>query len=163
MREKIIVLDFGSQYNQLIVRRIRELGVYAELVKHTISADAICADKTIRGIVFSGSPKSVNEDDFYDCDDGIFDLGLPILGICYGMQLLVKKFGGVVTDNHIREYGIGEIEIKLETDLFVGTPVVQSVLMSHGCSVDILGDNFEIIATSTNGAISAIKHVDLNI
>ena len=85
--DKILVLDFGSQYNQLIARRIREMGVFSELLPHTITADEISKMDDVRGIVFSGGPKSVYEKDAFTCDPKLFDLGIPILGICYGMQL----------------------------------------------------------------------------
>ena len=91
--EKIIVLDYGSQYNQLISRRIREIGVFSELKSHKISADEVRAINPI-GIVLSGGPNSVYEEGSFDIDPEIFELGIPILGICYGMQLLTHKLGG---------------------------------------------------------------------
>ena len=93
--EKIIVLDYGSQYNQLISRRIREIGVFSELKSHKISADEVRAINPI-GIVLSGGPNSVYEEGSFDIDPEIFELGIPILGICYGMQLLTHKLGGKV-------------------------------------------------------------------
>ena len=105
--EKIIVLDYGSQYNQLISRRIREIGVFSELKSHKISADEVRAINPI-GIVLSGGPNSVYEEGSFDIDPEIFELGIPILGICYGMQLLTHKLGGKVVpagDAGNREYG----------------------------------------------------------
>ena len=94
--DKILVLDFGSQYNQLIARRIREFGVYSELRSHQLTAEQIRAIPDVKGIVFSGGPKSVCEADAFGCDPKIFDLGLPILGICYGMQLTCLHYGGKI-------------------------------------------------------------------
>ena len=92
--DKILVLDFGSQYNQLIARRIREMGVYSELRPHEITAEQIKAIDGVKGIVFSGGPRSVYEADAFNCDPEIFNLGLPIMGICYGMELTSERFGG---------------------------------------------------------------------
>ena len=94
--DKILVLDFGSQYNQLIARRIREMGVFSELRSHDLTAEQIRAIPGVKGIVFSGGPKSVYEADAFNCDPEIFSMGLPILGICYGMQLTSKFYGGVI-------------------------------------------------------------------
>ena len=108
---KIIVVDFGSQYNQLIVRRIRDLGVYSELVPNTIKPADIKKDKSIVGIVFSGGPNSVFAKGAPKIDKGIFDLGLPILGICYGVQLMSHMFGGKVIPCSKKEYGKTKIQI----------------------------------------------------
>lgn len=94
-QEKIIVLDFGSQYNQLITRRIREFGVYSELHPHTITVEEMKALNPT-GIIFSGGPNSVYDEDAFRADERIFDMGIPILGICYGMQLMTTHFGGKV-------------------------------------------------------------------
>ena len=105
--EKIIVLDYGSQYNQLISRRIREIGVFSELKSHKITADEVRAIRPV-GIILSGGPNSVYEEGSFDIDPEIFELGIPILGICYGMQLLTHKLGGKVLpagDAGNREYG----------------------------------------------------------
>ena len=103
--DKILVLDFGSQYNQLIARRIREFGVYSELRSHQLTAEQIRAIPDVKGIVFSGGPKSVCEADAFGCDPKIFDLGLPILGICYGMQLTCLHYGGKIEKSSTKEYG----------------------------------------------------------
>ena len=134
--EKIIVLDYGSQYNQLISRRIREIGVFSELKSHKISADEVRAINPI-GIVLSGGPNSVYEEGSFDIDPEIFELGIPILGICYGMQLLTHKLGGKVVpagDAGNREYGQSTLT-HTESALFAGTPDEQLVLMSHGDAV----------------------------
>ncbi len=153
MYDTILVLDFGSQYNQLIPRRIREKGVYSELVPHTISAAQIRARPEVKGIVFSGSPKSVYGDDAYLCDPAIFDLGLPVLGICYGMQLLTKMLGGTVGRIPTgREYGKMPVDIVAPSPLFDGLPARQDVWMSHGDRVETLPRGFTLTARSENGA-----------
>ncbi|MEG1461796.1 MAG: gamma-glutamyl-gamma-aminobutyrate hydrolase family protein, partial [Anaerorhabdus sp.] len=102
--EKIIVLDFGSQYNQLITRRIREFGVFSELMSHKITVEEIKEIAPI-GIIFSGGPNSVYDEESFSIDPEIFELGIPILGICYGMQLMTHKLGGVVESAGAPEYG----------------------------------------------------------
>ena len=133
--EKIIVLDYGSQYNQLISRRIREIGVFSELKSHKITADEVRAIHPV-GIILSGGPNSVYEEDSFDIDPEIFELGIPILGICYGMQLLTHKLGGKVVpagDAGNREYGQSKLT-RTTSPLFESTPEEQLVLMSHGDS-----------------------------
>ena len=105
-QEKIVVLDFGSQFNQLITRRIREFGVFSELHPHTITAEEI-KEMNAAGIVFSGGPNSVYDENAFKVDPAIFELGLPILGICYGMQLIAHTQGGKVEGADTREYGRG--------------------------------------------------------
>lgn len=100
---KIIVLDFGSQYNQLIARRIRDFGVYSILKPYDITAREILAMGDVKGIIFSGGPNSIYEEGSFRCDEAIFDLGLPILGICYGMQLISNHFGGLIEPGKIKE------------------------------------------------------------
>ena len=134
--EKIIVLDYGSQYNQLISRRIREIGVFSELKSHKISAAEVREINPV-GIILSGGPNSVYEDGSFDIDPEIFELGIPILGICYGMQLLTHKLGGKVVpagDAGNREYGQSTLT-HTPSALFESTPDEQTVLMSHGDAV----------------------------
>lgn len=153
MANKIIVLDFGSQYNQLIVRRIRDLGVYSELLDNEITAEAIRADKDIAGIVLSGGPNSVYEDDAYHIDQEIFELGLPILGVCYGMQLMAHQNGGVVESHDKREYGLAPINVKEENAITKGLPATYNVWMSHGDQVKAVPEGFEVYASSDNTEI----------
>lgn len=148
MADKIIVLDFGSQYNQLIARRIRELGVYSELHPHTLSLDEIKAFGDVKGIIFSGGPNSVYDKDAFQCDPAIFTSGIPILGICYGMQMTHYMNGGNVKPCEAKEYGRTQIEIKGNSALFKGLPKKQTVWMSHGDQVDVLADGFEVEASS---------------
>ena len=107
--EKIIVLDYGSQYNQLITRRIREFGVFSELLSHRITAEEVKAMNP-KGIILSGGPNSVYDEKAFGIDEKIFDLGIPVLGICYGMQLITYKLGGKVEPAKNREYGKAELQ-----------------------------------------------------
>ncbi len=120
--DMIVVLDFGSQYNQLIARRIREFGVYSELHPHTITLDQIKALGNVKGIVFSGGPNSVYEEDAFKCDPAIFESGIPILGICYGMQMTHYMNGGSVKACQTKEYGRTVIQVETDSLLFKGLP-----------------------------------------
>ncbi len=156
MPDTILVLDFGSQYNQLIARRIREKGVYSILKPHEMSVSEIRAIPGLKGIVFSGGPKSVYAPDAYGCDPAIFDLGVPVLGICYGMQLMSKHFGGTIGRNEAeREYGKMPIEVVAPSPLFDGLPARQDVWMSHGDHVQVLPDGFRLVAKSESGIFAA--------
>ncbi len=148
MADKIIVLDFGSQYNQLIARRIREFGVYSELHPNTLTIDEIKAMGDVKGIVFSGGPNSVYDDNSFKCDPAIFDAGLPILGICYGMQMTHHMNGGNVKACDTKEYGRATIKISNQSLLFDGLPLEQTVWMSHGDQVSKLADGFIVDASS---------------
>lgn len=142
MADKIIVLDFGSQYNQLIARRIREFDVYSELHPHTMSIEEIKALKDVKGIVFSGGPNSVYDKDAFTCDPAIFTSGIPILGICYGMQMTHHMNGGSVMACENKEYGRTQITIDTDSVLFKGLPKKQTVWMSHGDQVASLAPGF---------------------
>lgn len=156
--EKIIVLDFGSQYNQLITRRIREFGVYSELLSHKLTAAEIKAMNP-KGIIFSGGPNSVYDEKAFHIDPEIFELGIPILGICYGMQLMTHVLGGKVEPAKNREYGKAEIAIQnSEKSLFANLPQEQTVWMSHGDLVTAAPAGFEVDATSAHCPISAIRN-----
>ncbi|MGK4179015.1 glutamine-hydrolyzing GMP synthase [Lapidilactobacillus dextrinicus] len=158
--DKIIVLDYGSQYNQLITRRIREFGVYSELLPNTITAAEV---KKInpKGIILSGGPMSVYDEGAFDVDQEILNLGIPVLGICYGMQLLAYKLNGKVESADNREYGKAEITVTdLESPLFKGLPVDQTVWMSHGDLVREVPTGFHVVATSKNAPISSFANDD---
>ncbi len=162
--EKIIVLDYGSQYNQLISRRIREIGVFSELKSHKISAAEVRAINPV-GIILSGGPNSVYEDGSFDIDPEIFELGIPILGICYGMQLLTHKLGGKVVpagDAGNREYGQSPLT-HTTSALFEGTPEEQIVLMSHGDAVTEIPADFVRTGTSADCPYAAIENPDKHI
>jgi GMP synthase (glutamine-hydrolysing) len=158
--QKIVVLDYGSQYSQLICRRVREAQVYAELVPWDRAADALA---TLRpaGIILSGGPNSVYEPGAPDLPDAVLDYGAPILGICYGLQLLAHKLGGKVAPSAEREYGAATVEITGQgtaatSPLFEGLPPSLDVWMSHGDRVERLPDNFIAIAHSSNSPLAAI-------
>lgn len=154
MNDKILVLDFGSQYNQLIVRRIRELGVYSELVPHDISLDKIKQDPSIKGIILSGGPHSVYDQDSFTVPKSLFELDLPILGICYGMQLMAYLLGGYVEGSQHHEFGKTYIDLIDENLLTDGLGKTTSVWMSHGDQVKVLPPFFVCTAKS-----SATEHV----
>lgn len=156
-QEKVVVLDFGSQFNQLITRRIREFGVFSELHPHTITAEEIKNMNAV-GIIFSGGPNSVYDENAFKVDEEIFQLGLPILGICYGMQLMSHTLGGKVEKANAREYGKVEIEVTKESKLFGNLPKNQVVWMSHGDLVTELPEGFETVATSETCPIAAIQN-----
>ena len=156
-QEKIVVLDFGSQYNQLITRRIREFGVYSELLPHTVTAEEL-KKVNATGIIFSGGPNSVYDENAFHIDSAIYDLGVPILGICYGMQLMSQHFGGKVEKASHREYGKAEINVKNATPLFGQLPENQVVWMSHGDHVTVAPEGFEVIATSPSCEVAAMAN-----
>ncbi|WP_308004884.1 glutamine-hydrolyzing GMP synthase [uncultured Lactococcus sp.] len=160
--EKIIVLDYGSQYNQLIARRIREIGVFSELMSHKVTAQEIREINPL-GIVLSGGPNSVYDEGSFDIDPEIFELGLPILGICYGMQLISHKLGGKVESASESEYGVAPIELKAKSELFAHTPETQNVLMSHGDRVVEIPEGFHVVATSPNSPFAAVENTERNI
>lgn len=163
MTDKIIVLDFGSQYNQLIARRIREMGVYSALLPHTIKASEIKVMEGIKGIVFSGGPKSVYDDDAFKVDEEIFNLGLPILGICYGMQLTAKYFKGEILSSPKREYGKMNILIEDKSLLFKDLYDEEEVWMSHGDHVAKIPQGFKLLAKSQNGLVASIANEEKKI
>lgn len=155
--ETIIILDFGSQYTQLIARRIRELGVYCEI--HPFNADlSILHQPQTKGIIFSGGPASVYAKDAPRIDAEILNLGLPVLGICYGLQLLTFLTGGQVDKAEKKEYGLAALEITRESLLFKDIPSKSKVWMSHGDRVLTLGQNFKVIARTQNALYAAIEH-----
>ncbi|MDM5205982.1 glutamine-hydrolyzing GMP synthase [Cytobacillus kochii] len=155
-QEMIVVLDFGSQYNQLITRRIREFGVYSELHPHTITAQEI-KEMNPTGIIFSGGPNSVYGENAFRCDPEIFELGLPIFGICYGMQLMTMHFGGKVEGAKQREYGKAVLKLQNQSKLFADLPEEQVVWMSHGDLVVEAPDGFAIDGTNPSCPVAAIS------
>lgn len=155
-QEKIVVLDFGSQYNQLITRRIREFGVYSELHPHTLTAAEIKALNP-KGIILSGGPNSVYEENAFHCDHDIFNLGVPVLGICYGMQLMTHVFGGKVEKATHREYGKATLKVELQSPLYHQIPEEQVVWMSHGDLVVETPQGFEVDATSPSCPIAGMS------
>ena len=160
--EKILILDFGSQYTQLIARRVREQNVYCRIVRYDISAPRI-QELSPKGIILSGGPSSVYEAGAPQCDPDIFKLDLPILGICYGMQLISKAFGGTVVNVSTREFGRAQLTVNpiAQTDgagLFAGFPSSTQVWMSHGDRVENIADAFVTLAQAGSCPIAAVKH-----
>ena len=151
----ILVLDFGSQYTQLIARKLRESGVYTEVVPYRESLEDIKA-RNPQGIILSGGPASVYAEDAYKPDEGVWELGLPILGICYGMQLITQHFGGEVVAADHHEYGKAKLKIENDSTIFKGIADDSIVWMSHGDKAEKLPDGFEIIGTSENSPYAAI-------
>ncbi len=155
--EMIIVLDFGGQYNQLIARRIRDLGVYSELLPYNTSIEKIKALNP-KGIVFSGGPASVYQEKAPQSDLGVYDLGVPILGICYGMQLMAHQLKGNVEPSHAREYGKAVIEFQSNCPLVAKLESQQQVWMSHGDHVVQLPDGFAVDASTDNAPVAAMSN-----
>ncbi|MDH3390449.1 MAG: glutamine-hydrolyzing GMP synthase [Desulfobulbaceae bacterium] len=163
--EKILILDFGSQYTQLIARRVREAHVYCELHPFDMDFEAI-KEFAPRGIILSGGPKSVYDDGAPAVEEALFDLGIPVLGICYGMQLLARHFGGNVVPTGKREYGHADlVSQNTPGPLFDGFFIdgKSPVWMSHGDHVEKIPDGFEIIAQTDNAPVAAIQNVDRNL
>ena len=160
--ERILVLDFGSQYAQLIARRVREQNVYCEIVRHGITPDQI-RDHQPTGLILSGGPSSVYEESAPKCDPGIFEMGIPVLGICYGMQLACESLGGKVESTSTREYGRAICEVSQDDELFKDFPSQSQVWMSHGDQVQQVSDNFVPLAKTDTCPVAAVKHKQLPI
>jgi GMP synthase (glutamine-hydrolysing) len=155
----IIVLDFGAQYAQLIARRIRERRVLSELVPHDMPVAEIAARNPV-GIVLSGGPASVNEPGAPSVDPAIFKLGIPVLGICYGMQAMAQALGGEVGGSGAGEFGKTELEVQTDAALFKGIPPAHSCWMSHNDSVITLPDGFRATASTPGAPIAAMEDVE---
>jgi len=155
--EFVAILDFGSQYTQLIARRVREQKVYCEILKCDTSPEDL-SGRQLKGIILSGGPSGVYEENAPRCNPAIFELNVPILGICYGMQLGCEILGGKVIPAKHREYGSTEIEISPEDDLFSGLDTSTTVWMSHGDRVTDIEEGFETIARTDNCPHAGIWH-----
>lgn len=153
--QKIVVLDFGGQYAHLIANRVRRLGVYSEIREPEVSADEL---REYKGIILSGGPQSVYDEASPKCDPAIFELGVPILGICYGHQLMQHVLGGEVVPGKTKEYGLSTLTVKKAGRLFVGTPTTSKAWMSHGDSVETLSSGFEEVATTEDCKNSAVAN-----
>lgn len=156
--ELILILDFYGQYNQLIARRVRECNVYSEILPFNTSIEKI-KEKNPKGIIFTGGPASVYNEGAPKCDKEIFELGIPILGICYGMQLMTYSLGGNVERADKREYGVIDVSLDTSSELFKNLKSVNSCLMSHTDYVDTLPEGFEKIASTDNCKIAAMQNV----
>lgn len=163
MKKPIVILDFGSQYTQLIARRIREFGVYSEIHPFSVSIDKIKSLKPI-GIILSGGPSSVLEKDAPMIDKSIFKMGVPVVGICYGLHLIAKLFGGKVEKSHNREYGRAIFRIKnSNTPLLKNVKNGSIVWMSHGDTLVDLPKDFVVSADTDEGVVCAIENKKQNI
>lgn len=153
----ILIIDFGSQYNQLIARRVRELNVYCQIEPPDISLDAIKALNP-EGIILSGGPASIYSKGSPRVDKGIFDLGIPILGICYGLQYMVDSLGGKVIGSTKREYGFAELQVLNQKGIFTGVNKKTQCWMSHGDTIGTLPAGFVITATTENTPVAAAEN-----
>ena len=160
--ELILILDFGGQYNQLIARRVRECNVYSEVVPFNISLEKI-KEKNPKGIIFTGGPASVYGEDSPKCAEGIFELGIPVLGICYGMQLMTHTLGGKVARADKREYGTIEVKINNESKLFKGFENTNNFLMSHTDFVEKVPEGFSNIGYTESCPNAAMENEEKNL
>ncbi len=153
----VLVVDFGAQYAQLIARRVREAGVYSEIVGHSITAAEVAA-KNPAAIVLSGGPSSVYEPGSPTLDPGILELGVPVFGICYGFQVMAQALGGTVAQTGGREYGATPMHIANAHPLVGGQPADQTVWMSHGDQVSVAPEGFEVVASTEATPVAAFAN-----
>ena len=154
-RRPVLVVDYGAQYAELIARRVREAHVYSELVAHTMPVDEMLAKKPL-AIIFSGGPASVYEPDAPHIDPKIFDAGVPILGICYGCQLMAEELGGDVDKAAMGEYGKTSVDVSDASYILGGSPAEQTVWMSHGVQINKAPEGFVTLATSPSAPVAAM-------
>lgn len=157
--ELVLVLDFGGQYNQLIARRVRECNVYAEVIPYTTSLEEIKA-KNPKGIIFTGGPNSVYKGDSPSYDKSIFEIGVPILGICYGSQLMAYKLGGEVSTAPVSEYGKTEVDVDTESLIFQGVSSTTTTWMSHTDYISKTPEGFKIVGHTENCPIAAMENAE---
>ncbi|MBC8309491.1 MAG: glutamine-hydrolyzing GMP synthase [Phycisphaerales bacterium] len=155
--ETVLILDFGSQYAQLIARRVREAGAFSLLMAPDTPIEEL-AKHNLAGIILSGGPCSVNEENSPRCDERLFDLGVPVLGICYGMQVGCLMLGCNIEGAHAREFGRASLHVIQTEGLLRGIPEDTSVWMSHGDQVETLSDDFQILATTSTCPMAAVLH-----
>ncbi|KNF09581.1 GMP synthase [Gottschalkia purinilytica] len=158
----ILIMDFGGQYSQLIARRVREANVYCEIIPCNYSLDKI-KEKNPSGIIFSGGPASVYSDEAPKCDKGVFDLGVPILGICYGGQLMAQVFDGKVTRAEEKEFGKTKLEILIKDGIFENIDEDILCWMSHTDFIDSLPKGFEVLAKTDSCPVAAMRDKDRNL
>jgi GMP synthase (glutamine-hydrolysing) len=156
-RQMIVILDFGSQYSELIARRIRETQVYSEVLSYRTTAEQL-RQLNPKGIILSGGPSSVYDTGAPHSDPEIWNLGIPVLGVCYGMQLMVQQLGGTVTRSERAEYGKASLIIDDPTDLLTNVDDGSTMWMSHGDSCEVLPEGFETLAHTENTPCAAIAH-----
>jgi GMP synthase (glutamine-hydrolysing) len=153
--QKILIVDYGSQYTQLIARRIRELGVYSEIVSGRATFEKYDFE-SVAGIILSGGPSSVHDKDAPPLDSHLLTLGIPVLGICYGLQLIARDLGGSVARSHKREYGRAAMTVEAECDLFSEIPPSSQVWMSHGDHVQNPPPGFFVVGSTPSVAAAAL-------
>lgn len=156
-KQMVVIVDFGGQYNQLIARRVREAGIYCELMPYTASLEEI-KKKNPSALIFTGGPNSVTEADAPSIDDEVFELGLPILGICYGMQLMAVKLGGSVAPGVKREYGKTDVTLNPKAELTKNLPETSQCWMSHTYYVDRVPEGFRVTAESEHCPHAAMEN-----
>ncbi|MFQ5691976.1 MAG: glutamine-hydrolyzing GMP synthase, partial [Nitrospinota bacterium] len=156
MTSRILILDFGSQYTQLIARRVREHRVYCEILPCTAPLDEVRAFGA-EGLILSGGPFSVYEEDAPACPPEVLDLGVPVLGICYGLQFMAHHLGGKVRPVAKREYGRADLNIVNGTDLFRGLESPTPVWMSHADALDASPPGFAVIGRTANAPVAAVS------
>ena len=155
--ESVLVVDFGAQYAQLIARRVREANVYSEIVPHTITADEV-REKNPTGIIFSGGPKSVHVDGAPMIDPEVYDLDIPVLGICYGAQMIAHQQDGVVGRNERGEYGRTKLSVKSDSGVMLAdTPGTQTVWMSHFDAITEMPESFAVTASTPDAPVAAFE------
>ncbi|MGB9357562.1 MAG: glutamine-hydrolyzing GMP synthase [Acidimicrobiia bacterium] len=154
--DRVLVVDFGAQYAQLIARRVREAHVFSEIVPRDITAAEVAAHDPV-GIILSGGPASVYEPGAYGIDPEIFELGIPVLGICYGHQILADRLGGTVDRNDVAEYGPADLTVTGESTLFAGLAAEQPVWMSHSDSVSEAPPGFVVTASTADSPVAAME------
>ena len=156
----VLVVDFGAQYAQLIARRVREAGVFSELVPHSVTADEVRAKNPV-AIILSGGPSSVYAEGAPQFDTAVFDLGIPTLGICYGFQMMAKALGGEVAETGQREYGATDATLMGDGGVLLGgTPTAQNVWMSHGDAVAKAPEGFDVLATTAATPVAAFGNAE---
>ena len=156
----VLVVDFGAQYAQLIARRVREAGVYSELVPHTVTAAEVEARNPV-ALILSGGPSSVYEPGAPALDPGVLQLGIPTLGICYGFQVMAQQLGGEVANTGLREYGATDAVIANDGGVLLGgQPAQQNVWMSHGDQVARAPEGFEVLASTAATPVAAFGNAE---
>ncbi|HWC27345.1 MAG TPA: glutamine-hydrolyzing GMP synthase, partial [Solirubrobacteraceae bacterium] len=157
--DEVVVLDYGGQYSQLIARRVRELGVFSELLPHHVGADEVRRRRP-KGLILSGGPASVYAPGAPRLERELLELGVPVLGICYGMQLIATELGGRVEGAEIGEFGRSELTVREPGRLFAGLPGEQTCWMSHRDTVFAPPPGFEALASSTGSPVAALESVE---
>ncbi|MGM9934778.1 glutamine-hydrolyzing GMP synthase [uncultured Clostridium sp.] len=161
-KELILVIDFGGQYNQLIARRVRECNVYCEVHPYTLSVEKI-KEMNPKGIIFTGGPNSVYGEDSPLCDKALFEIGVPILGICYGSQLMSHMLGGKVATAPVSEYGKTEVDVNTESKLFEGVSPKTICWMSHTDYIERAPEGFKVIGTTPVCPVAAMECAEKNL